>query len=170
MHKHPKQNQSYREPFRGSCGWWATPCPWRTRSSSRHRPLAPAFSGEGYFVQDLFSFSFFSFGFLAFRLLGFLASWLFGFLASRLLGFSASCWFMRLSVAFWLWLFASSAFPVLLWQVAFWLLRLFTGLCGLWRLWLFASFAFPVPLRAFLGFAPFHWILDLASRNISITF
>ena len=56
-------------------------------------------------------------GFLAFWLLGFSASWLFGFSASRLLGFSAFCWFMRLLVAFWLWLFASSAFPVPLRQV-----------------------------------------------------
>ena len=55
-------------------------------------------------------------GFLAFWLLGFLAVRLLGFLASRLLGFSAFCWF-KLLVAFWL--FASSAFPVLLWQVAF---------------------------------------------------
>ena len=72
----------------------------------------------------------FAFGFLASWRLGFSASWLLGFLASRLLGFSASCWFMRLLVAFWLWLFASSAFPVPLRQVAFWLLRLFAVLCG----------------------------------------
>ena len=62
------------------------------------------------------------------RLLGFSASWLLGILASRLL--------------------ASSAFPVPLWQVAFWLLRLFAGLCGFWRLWLFASWL----LHPFIGF------------------
>ena len=73
-----------------------------------------------------FSFSFFFsflFPLLASRLFGFLSFRLLGFLASRLLGFSAFCWFMRL-LAFWLWLFASSAFPVPLRQVAFWLLRL----------------------------------------------
>ena len=37
---------------------------------------------------------------------------------------------LRLLVACWLWLFASSAFPVPLRQVAVWLLRLFVGLCG----------------------------------------
>ena len=56
-----------------------------------------------------FSFFFLDFGSMA----SFSASWLLGFLAS--------CWFMRLLGAFWLWLFASSAFPVLLRQVAFWL-------------------------------------------------
>ena len=90
----------------------------------------------------LFSYLFFAFRF-----------WL---LASWLLGFSASCWFMRLLVAFWLWLFAVSAFPVPLRQVAFWLLRLFAGLCGCCKLWL-------------LAFAPFHCFLDLASHIISIT-
>ena len=55
---------------------------------------------------------------------------------------------MRLLVAFRLWLFASSAFPVPLRQVAFWLLRLFAGLCGFWGLWLLASSAFTVPLWA----------------------
>ena len=95
-------------------------------------------------------------GFLPFWLLGFLAFRLLGFLASRLLGFSSFCWFMRLLVAFWLWLFASSAFPVPLRQVAFWLLRL----CGFWRLWLFASSAFTVPLCAFWLLHPFigFWI------------
>ena len=95
-------------------------------------------------------------------LLGFSASWLLGFLASRLLGFSAFYWFMRLLVAFWLWLFASSAFPVPLRQVAFWLLRLFAGLCYA----AFGGFGFSHPI---LAFAPFHWFLDLASRIMSIT-
>ena len=109
--------------------------------------------------------------------LSLLASWLFGFSASWLLGFSASWllafWllgFFLLLVGlrgfWWLWLFASSAFPVPLRQVAFWLLRLCAGLCGFWKLWLFASSAFPVPLRAFWLL---HWFLDLASRIISIT-
>ena len=53
-----------------------------------------------------------AFGFLASWLFGFLASWLFGFLAFWLLGFWAFGW-----------LVASSAFPVPLRQVAFWLLR-----------------------------------------------
>ena len=81
-------------------------------------------------------------------------------LASWLPGFSAFCWFMRLLVAFWLWLFASSAFPVPVRQVAFWLLRLFAGLCSAWRLWLFASSAFTVPLWAFWLLHPFigFWI------------
>ena len=59
--------------------------------------------------------------------------WLLGFSASWLLGLSASCWFMRLLVVFWRWLFACSAFPVPVRQVAFWLLRLFAGyaaFCG----------------------------------------
>ena len=47
---------------------------------------------------------------------------------------------MWLLVAFWLWLLASSAFPVPLRQVAFWLLRLFAGLCG------FGGFGFSHPL------------------------
>ena len=124
---------------------------------------------------------FFAFGFLAFSLLGFLASWLSGFSASRLFGFWASCLFGFLAswllgfLASWLfgflasasgllgfsafcWLFASSAFPVPLRQVVFWLLRLFAGLCGFWRLWLFASFGL-------FGY----WFWDLASRIISIT-
>ena len=94
-------------------------------------------------------------GFLASWLLGFSASWLLGFWASGLLGFSAFCWFMRLLVAFWL--FASSAFPVPLRQVAFWLLRLFAGLCGFWRL--LAASAFRI-LRAFWLLRPFigFWI------------
>ena len=48
--------------------------------------------------------------------------------------------------------------------MAFWLLRLFAGLCGFWRLWLFASSAFPVPVRAFWLLHPFIGFLDLASR------
>ena len=113
-------------------------------------------------------------GFLASWLLGFLASWLLGFLAvqllgfwaSGLLGFSAFCWFMRLLVAFWL--FASSAFPVPLRQMAVLLLRLllFAGLCGFWRL--LAALAFCI-LRAFWLLRPFIGFLDLASRIISIT-
>ena len=68
-------------------------------------------------------------------LLGFLASWLLGFSASWLLGCSASChlgfWlgfrlFVGLCDFWWLWLFASSAFPVPL-------------------VWLPASSASPVP-------------------------
>ena len=105
------------------------------------------------------------FGFLASWLFG-LASWLFGFLASWLLGFSASCAFVLL-VAFWLWLFASSAFPVPLWLVAFWLLRLVAGLCGFWWLWLFASLL--SLLSGLFCFCPFHWFLALASRILSIT-
>ena len=85
-------------------------------------------------------------------LFGFLASWLFGFLASWLLGFLACWWFTRLLVTFWLWLFASSAFPV---QSR---MCLFAGLCGFWWLWLFASSAFPVSL-----------VLALAFRILSIT-
>ena len=79
---------------------------------------------------DLF-FRFWLLGFLASWLFGFLASWLLGFLASWLLGFSAS-WLLGF-LASQLLPFASSAFPVPLWQVAFWLLRLFAGLCGFWR-------------------------------------
>ena len=86
-----------------------------------------------------------------------LASWLFGLLASGLLGFSAFCWFMRLLVAFLL--FASSAFPVPLRQVAFWLLLVYAA---------FGGFGFSHP-SGFWAFAPFHWFLDLASRIISIT-
>ena len=74
--------------------------------------------------------------FLACQFLGFLACRFLGFLACRFLGFSAACWFTRLFLAFWLWLFASWAFPVPLW-------RLF-GFCtlslGFW-LWLPASSA-----------------------------
>ena len=96
-----------------------------------------------------------------------MASWVFSFLASGLLGFSAFCWFMRLLVAFWL--FASSAFPVPLRQVVFWLLRLFAGLCGFWRLSAaFGGFGFSHP-SGFLAFALFHWFLDLASGILSIT-
>ena len=111
---------------------------------------------EGYFRIVFLSF----FCFLAFRPLG--------FLASRLLCFFAFCWFARLLVAFWLWLFAFSAFPVPLRQVAFWLLRLF-GLCGFWGLWLFAPSAFTVPLWAFLLLHPFigFWIwLPASSASI----
>ena len=95
-------------------------------------------------------------GFVASWLLGFSASWLFGFSASGLFGFLLVYAAMRLLVAFWLWLFASSAFPVPLQQVAFWLLRLCAGLCGFWRLWLFASWL----LHPFIGF----WIWLPASR------
>ena len=112
------------------------------------------------FFHCFFGGGFFSL--LASWLLGFSASWLLGFLASRLLGFLAACWLMRLVVAFLLWLFASSAFPVPLRQVAFWLFRLFADLWiyGFWRLWPFASSAFPVPLRAFWLLHPFigFWI------------
>ena len=76
-------------------------------------------------------------GFLAFRILCIPSS----SSAGGVLAFAAFRWFMRLLVAFWL--FASSAFPVPLRQVAF-------GFCGFslvyaasggfWRLWLFASF------------------------------
>ena len=133
------------------------------QSTSRGRRNAPALchrrsvvrSGcepEGYFriCFLLFFLIFFSLlaswllGFSASWLLGFWASWLLlGFLAFRLLGFSAS-WlsglfgFLLVYAAFAFLafrLFASSAFPVPLRQVAFWLLRLFAGLCGFWRLW-----------------------------------
>ena len=85
-----------------------------------------------FFLPGFFFFFFFFF-FFRFWLLGFLAFRLLGFSASGLLGFSAFCWFMRLMVAFWL--FASSAFPVPLRQVAFWLLRLFR-----WFMRLLAAF------------------------------
>ena len=62
------------------------------------------------FLFFLVLYLFFALGFLAFRILGFSASWLLGF---RLLGFLA---FLLVCAAFgvffWLWLFASSAFPV----------------------------------------------------------
>ena len=100
--------------------------------------------------------SFFVFPLLASWLLGFLASWLFGslaswLLASQLLGLSAS----------WLWPLASSAFPVPLRQVAFWLLRLFAGLCGFWRS------AFPV-LSGLFGFCTLSfWMWLPASSSIT---
>ena len=120
---------------------------------------------RGIYFRNLFRFlSFFLFLFfslLASWLLGCLASWLLGFLAFRLLGFSASgllgfsafCWFMRLLVAFWL--FASSAFPVPLRQVAFWLCGfslVYVAFGSFWRLWLFASFGFFWLLCPFIGF------------------
>ena len=78
----------------------------RVRDSGRRTPGRVCF-WMGIF-QGCFVGCFFAFGFLASWLFDFLASW---FLASRFLGFSASCWFMRHLVAFWLWLFAFSAFP-----------------------------------------------------------
>ena len=86
-----------------------------------------------------FCFYFFLLASWLFWLLGFLAFRLLGFLASRLLGFLAL-------------VFASSAFPVPLRQVAFWLWRL----CGFWL----ASSAFTVPLWAFWLLHPFigFWI------------
>ena len=71
---------------------------------------------------------------LAFRLLGFSPVWL--------LGFSSSCWFMRLLVAFWLWIFASSAFP--LWRFGF---CGFSLLCDFCTLLLVFGFGFPHPQR-----------------------
>ena len=133
------------------------------------------YEGRGIYL-GYFCFSsllaFWPLGFLAFRLLGFLASWLLGFLAFRLLGFLAFRLLVGLCGFWWLfgfgfWL-ASSAFPVPLRQVAFWLLRHFVGLCGFWRLWLFASLLSQF-LSGRFGFTPFHWILDLAPRIISIT-
>ena len=127
------------------------------RASCILSPLAATVSGflpGGVFIFVFFFFSLLAswlFGFLATWLFGFLATWLFGFLAFRLLGFSASGLFVGLCGFSWLWLFASSAFPVPL-GVGFWLLRL----CGFWRRWLFASSAFTVPLWAF-GF----WISSL---------
>ena len=90
--------------------------------------------------------------FLASWLFGFLSSWLLGFLASRLLGF----------LACWLWLVASSAFPVPLRQVAFWLSA-------------FGGFGFSHPLLSQFLSGRFCFctlslfFLDLASRIISIT-
>ena len=68
--------------------------------------------------------------------------WLLGFLASRLLGFSASglFGFLLVLVVFWLWLFASSAFPVPLRQVAFYLFG-FSLVCAA-----FGGFGFSNPL------------------------
>ena len=89
-----------------------------------------------------------------------------GFLACRLLGFSASCWFMRLLMAFWLWLFESFAFPIPLWQVAFlrWFMLLLVALA-------FRISAFPVPLRAFWLVHPFigswRWLPASSASPIS---
>ena len=75
----------------------------------------------------------------------------------RFCGFCASLcgfwWLLRL------WLFATSAFPVPVWQVALCLLWLLLRLCGFWLLfWLrrLASSAFPVPLQqvALFGLQP----------------
>ena len=110
-----------------------------------------------YFRICVLLLAFWLLGFLTFGLLGFLAFRLLGFLASRRLGFLALCWFMRLLAAFCPWLFASSAFPVPLRQVAFWLYAAFggfgflhpllpqflSGLFGLCTLSLFFGFGFP---------------------------
>ena len=99
-------------------------------------------------------------GFWASGLLGFLVSWLLGFLAFRfsasgLLGFLVFCWFMRLLVAFGL--FASSAFPIPLRQVAFLPFCIFSLVCA----------ASALAFRIFGLFG--YWFLDLAFRIISIT-
>ena len=129
---------------------------------------------EGYLFDDFACFVFLVF-LSRFWLLGVSASWLFGLgafwlSASWLLGFWVSCWFMRLLVAFLALAFASSAFPVNLRQVAFWLFGFCSfslafaafGGCFLalaFRIsgrWLFgfctlpASSASPVPLRQVL--------------------
>ena len=67
-------------------------------------PQVPLKKGGGVFCRII--------SVLFWDLFSLLAPWLLGVLAFRLLGFSASCWFMRLLVAFWFGLLASSAFPV----------------------------------------------------------
>ena len=93
-------------------------------------------------------------GFLAFRLLGFSASWLFGFVASRLLGFLASWLFGFLASR----LLGFSAFGLL----GFLAFRLLVGLCGFW--WLF-GFGFSHPLHlslsCVLASAAFRWFMWL---------
>ena len=132
-----------------AAGTYAEPC----MVSSHHFDQCLSKDSPSYFQKEGLFF-----------VLSFFRCWLLGFLASWLLGFSACCWFMRLLVAFWLWLFASSAFPVPFRQVAFWLLRL----CGFWWLWLFASSAFTVPLWAFWLLHPFigFWIWLPASSAL----
>ena len=129
-----------------------------------------------YFRSFFFEFCF-AFGFLASWLLGFLASWLLGFLASWLLafwllGFLASWLFGFL--ASWLFGFSASAFRIfcipssslaggILAFAAFrWFMRLLAVLA-------FCILCFPSSCPGCLAVATFHWVLDVASRIISIT-
>ena len=131
---------------------------------------------EGYVFQDCFVFFsriFFAFGFLASWLFGFLASWLFGFSASWLLGFSASGLFGFLLVyaafggflalAFWLWLFASPAFPV----------PLRFGFCGFSLVYAaLGGFGFSHPLQflsGLFGFGTRSLVFRFGFRIVSIT-